>query len=878
MKRILISLLISVFVFSVAFSATKGPIKAPKWQKLEKSRMMENEASIVARDASYWNKPYNHSNRNGVIHTLVDSSANGYGMVVSVTKPIDTNEDGLAVMVYRQYCGVGTTHGQLGAATSEDIEEWESFYNVNANGNPPWGGGVGVGNGSDDTAQARYPSALASEDYPYAVWNEYTGLGNGFGGQLYYSFDEFGWGEGSWLYPPLLDLLWDETKDLWAASADMFYDSDMDMPAVAVTSADWTRNNNYYFRSEVVTEEGLLIMGTEQIVFDEGCLTPGTDTGSYNTGTTININDDGFGVMGIIGLFPGGEDGNSEISNYHQPIFKITEDFGQSWHGPDQGDDCSFYYIGDDLFAEMIATFPEVYTDVCGGYEYYIMDFWSYYDFDYKLDANGNIHILMSVVPSDDYYIFWIDGAGWYHFTIDSEYLDNPGQVNTETGWNFSLITDMQDTWAFTANDGDTNVWETMATLSFSADDPDIVWVALTKHNEYACGEIDEDFGNEDPCDDIWTYDGTSMDLFVFKSDDGGSTWWNPLNASESMDNPEDYPDDWNGVCPSGLIVCGPEEMYTHAPQWSTDDEMYVMYQMPNWGFNEIGDLLGPDHMNRVYSAKVEITSDSEDDESSCDDGGVNCLAGDTNDDGNVDVMDIIGIVNNILGTVDLDEVGLCAGDLNADENIDVMDIIAVVNIILGNRSADDDATSVKFIRTTDGLSMESNGYVGAFEMTLNHNEDFSLNLVSKTVLEGVSAYHTDGNMTRLVVVTPIDGEIFETNNEFTISEVVSVNSQDYINSEIVQSYVLATNYPNPFNPSTTISYELVGDSHVNIAIYNIMGQEVLTLVNDFRSTGSYSVVWNGTNSNGTEMPSGVYFMKLDTKSHSISNKLSLLR
>ena len=250
----------------------------------------------------------------------------------------------------------------------------------------------------------------------------------------------------------------------------------------------------------------------------------------------------------------------------------------------------------------------------------------------------------------------------------------------------------------------------------------------------------------------------------------------------------------------------------------------------------------------------------------------------DTNDDGNVDVMDIIGIVNNILGTVDLDEVGLCAGDLNADENIDVMDIIAVVNIILGNRSADDDATSVKFIRTTDGLSMESNGYVGAFEMTLNHNEEFSLNLVSKTVLEGVSAYHTDGNMTRLVVVTPIDGEIFETNNEFTISEVVSVNSQDYINSEIVQSYVLATNYPNPFNPSTTISYELVGDSHVNIAIYNIMGQEVLTLVNDFRSTGSYSVVWNGTNSNGTEMPSGVYFMKLDTKSHSISNKLSLLR
>ena len=173
---------------------------------------------------------------------------------------------------------------------------------------------------------------------------------------------------------------------------------------------------------------------------------------------------------------------------------------------------------------------------------------------------------------------------------------------------------------------------------------------------------------------------------------------------------------------------------------------------------------------------------------------------------------------------------------------------------------------------------MESNGYVGAFEMTLTHDENFSLNLVSNTILEGVSAYHTDGNMTKVVVVTPIDGNVLETNNDFSISEVVAVNSGDYINSEIVQSYVLATNYPNPFNPSTTISYELIGDSNVNISIYNIMGQEVANLVNDFKATGSYSVIWNGTNSSGIEMPSGVYIMKLDTDTQSISNKLSLLR
>jgi hypothetical protein len=206
---------------------------------------------------------------------------------------------------------------------------------------------------------------------------------------------------------------------------------------------------------------------------------------------------------------------------------------------------------------------------------------------------------------------------------------------------------------------------------------------------------LENDFGNDDPCDDTYTYDGLSSDVYVYKSIDGGATWWNLLNVIEFMDNLDDYPLDWFGSCPSGLLICGPEEMYLYVPQWSTDDEMYFMYQMPNWGFNEIGDLLGLDHMNRVYSVKVEVTSDTEDADSACDESGPSCTAGDTNDDGNVDVFDIVSIVNHILGIVDLDEMGLCAGDMQGDGNIDVLDIVAVVNIILGNRSVDD-ATLMK--------------------------------------------------------------------------------------------------------------------------------------------------------------------------------------
>ena len=365
MNRTLVSLLVGIFACSVVFSAERVSVKAPKMQKLQKHRLEEKAPSLQARDASYWNKPYSHSTRNGATAALVDSSGNGYGMVSSVTRPIDKNADGEIFISYRQYSGVGTTHGQLGGAFSDDGEEFDSYYNLNANGNPPWGGGVGVGNGDETTAQARYPSALSSDDYPYALWNEYTGLGNGYGGQLYYTFDQFGWDGGSFLYPELVDLLWDETKDLWLASPDMFVDGNGEW-AVAVSSADWTRSNNYYFRSEFVDPStGLIIMGEEQVVIDEqSCLVAGDASGSFNTAPILSIDDNtGFGVMGIIGLFPGGDEGTSEISNYHQPIFKLTEDYGQTWRGPDADDPCSFYYLGDDLFQSMIDSFPQIYVD-----------------------------------------------------------------------------------------------------------------------------------------------------------------------------------------------------------------------------------------------------------------------------------------------------------------------------------------------------------------------------------------------------------------------------------------------------------------------------------------------------------------------------------
>jgi hypothetical protein len=80
------------------------------------------------------------------------------------------------------------------------------------------------------------------------------------------------------------------------------------------------------------------------------------------------------------------------------------------------------------------------------------------------------------------------------------------------------------------------------------------------------------------------------------------------------------------------------------------------------------------------------------------------------------------------------------------------------------------------------------------------------------------------------------------------------------------QSAVLHQNYPNPFNPSTTIKYSLEKSDHVQINIYNVKGQKVITLVNDMKQAGTHEVVWNGRDSESNEVASGVYFAEMNTE------------
>ncbi len=88
----------------------------------------------------------------------------------------------------------------------------------------------------------------------------------------------------------------------------------------------------------------------------------------------------------------------------------------------------------------------------------------------------------------------------------------------------------------------------------------------------------------------------------------------------------------------------------------------------------------------------------------------------------------------------------------------------------------------------------------------------------------------------------------------------------------------LMQNFPNPFNPTTSISYTISNNSIIQLVIYNIMGQEVRTLVNDQKEPGTYEVEWDGTNGSGTILSSGIYLYRLTSGSSTETKKMVLLR
>jgi hypothetical protein len=99
------------------------------------------------------------------------------------------------------------------------------------------------------------------------------------------------------------------------------------------------------------------------------------------------------------------------------------------------------------------------------------------------------------------------------------------------------------------------------------------------------------------------------------------------------------------------------------------------------------------------------------------------------------------------------------------------------------------------------------------------------------------------------------------------------ITSVEPVTSELPHEFSLEQNYPNPFNPSTNIKYQIPNTNRVMLNVFDVLGREVATLVNEVKQPGMYSVQWDAS-----RQASGVYFYRLDAGGFTNVKKLVLLK
>ena len=303
-------------------------------------------------------------------------------------------------------------------------------------------------------------------------------------------------------------------------------------------------------------------------------------------------------------------------------------------------------------------------------------------------------------------------------------------------------------------------------------------------------------------------------------------------------------------------------------------------------------------------------------------------IAGDPSPDGLVDVRDIVVLVNEILGSSELPTEGSVGFNIrNAatgdnPEVITVTDAIAIANIILGIQPPSGKAIATgpvgvslgSLVLMADGSAaipvlLDGNGVAG---LQASFSFDPSLMSVGTPVL----ADNTDGlmldsrieNGTLQLIALSLSGQTLTAGQAVLIPVTLTgagaanltmtdlVASSVYAQTIPVQlgaivqpvsgkgtaapaSFSLNAATPNPFNPATTISYEVPQSAHIQLTIYNLLGQEVVRLVDQVQAAGRYQITWNAVNGQGASVASGVYLYRLSSSSgYSDSRRMTLLK
>ena len=292
---------------------------------------------------------------------------------------------------------------------------------------------------------------------------------------------------------------------------------------------------------------------------------------------------------------------------------------------------------------------------------------------------------------------------------------------------------------------------------------------------------------------------------------------------------------------------------------------------------------------------------------------------GDANFDSDVTIEDVLTVVDFILEEEVPTEDQFRNCDLNNDEEINIADIIMMIDIIFGGtgRTVGFDPSEIAYVDLmTDfenaqlTFDIEYNGPVRGIEFEIkydpalvkvmspslvNFQENVMVSYTQKEagVLKILAADLQGGSieaMDKTYLTLPVefignerdianvsldgiylagaDGSLIETVARTNASEVKVIPGE----------FALHQNFPNPFNPSTEIRFDLPEAGKVNLAIYNLMGQKIRTLSSGEMTPGYHAIVWDGTNDMGSQVATGMYFYAIQTSEFQATKKMLFMK
>jgi hypothetical protein len=285
----------------------------------------------------------------------------------------------------------------------------------------------------------------------------------------------------------------------------------------------------------------------------------------------------------------------------------------------------------------------------------------------------------------------------------------------------------------------------------------------------------------------------------------------------------------------------------------------------------------------------------------------IEAVLGDVNGEGLVNVLDLITVVRYILGLEEFTPSQIWAADIQTDGQIDILDALGLANIILNEPMA-------KMAPSSSGAALwiEPKNRDRSYAIVLDSPVPVSGVQLSIKVPQGADvtssptsqhftfSYNNENGILRALLYTLTNTAVFSDGPQTLLnlhfaeaaehvrieSTLIADEQGRQIPAQIKNqtaitptAWVLHQNSPNPFNPQTDIRYQIPQGKHAihtTLKVYNLIGQEVKTLVDEYQDAGNYTITWDGRDSAGNPVPSGIYFCTMETGETSQAIKMIL--